>query len=87
MKDGSVFLMRDYWVANGKIHYVNGGGENELPLDEVDIQKTVDVNAKRGITVTLKASPDPTATPAINGQPNSTSQSNTQGPAQPPAKP
>jgi hypothetical protein len=57
LKDGGVDLVTDYWVADGKLHYVNGGGQNTIPLDDIDIQKTVDVNSSRGLTVTLRPKP------------------------------
>jgi hypothetical protein len=58
LKDGTVYALTDYWVADGKLHYVtNYGGENSIDLDQIDIQRTVDVNAKRGIDVTLKPAP------------------------------
>jgi len=58
LKDGTVYALDDYWVADGKLHYVtNYGGENAIDLDTIDMQKTVDVNAKRGINVTLRPAP------------------------------
>ncbi len=58
LKDGTVYALSDYWVADGKLHYVtNYGGENTIDLDQIDIQRTVDVNAKRGISVTLRPAP------------------------------
>jgi hypothetical protein len=58
LKDGTVYALADYWAADGKLHYVtNYGGENAIDLDTIDMQKTVDVNAKRGINVTLRPAP------------------------------
>ncbi len=58
LKDGTVYALSDYWVAGGKLHYVtNYGGENAIDLEQIDMQRTVDVNAKRGINVTLKPAP------------------------------
>jgi hypothetical protein len=58
LKDGTVYALEDYWVADGKLHYVtNYGGENAIDLDTIDMQRTVDVNAKRGINVTLRPAP------------------------------
>jgi hypothetical protein len=55
MKDGSVYSARDYWVEDGKLHYVlTTGAENSVDLGQVDIQRTVDENAKNGVQVTLK---------------------------------
>ena len=55
LRDGSVYSIDDYWVAGGKLHYVtNYGGENSIDLNLIDMQQTVDVNAKRGINITLR---------------------------------
>ena len=60
LKDGSVYALTDYWVAGGKLHYMtNYGGENSIDLDKIDIQRTVDVNSKRGIDITLRPAPAP----------------------------
>jgi hypothetical protein len=58
LKDGTVYAITDYWVADNKLHYVtNYGGENSIPLDQIDMQRTVDANAKRGINITLRPTP------------------------------
>ena len=58
LKDGTVYAITDYWIADNKLHYItNYGGENSIPLDQLDMQRTVDVNAKRGINITLRPSP------------------------------
>lgn len=49
----------DYWLADGKFHYrVNYAGDNVVELNQVDLQRTVDENAKRGVRFSLKAAPD-----------------------------
>ena len=59
LKDGSMSAASDYWLADGKLHYrVNYGGENSVDLDQVDLQRTVDENAKRGVRFSLKSTPD-----------------------------
>ncbi|MGH9726444.1 MAG: hypothetical protein ACRD41_15385, partial [Candidatus Acidiferrales bacterium] len=46
MKDGSSYAVSDYWLGGGKLHYVTSyGGENTIDLAQLDVQKTVDVNA------------------------------------------
>jgi hypothetical protein len=53
--DGSSYAVKDYWLDNGQLHYVTSyGGENAIALDRVDMQRTVDENAKNGIDVTLR---------------------------------
>jgi hypothetical protein len=54
LKDGSVYGLTTYWVADGRLHYVTSyGGENSLSLEQVDVQHTVDVNSKRGVPFIL----------------------------------
>jgi len=68
LKDGTVYALSNYWVADGKLHYkTQYGGENSVPLDLIDIQHTVDVNAKRGVNITLRPAPD--AAPAPQSSP------------------
>jgi hypothetical protein len=72
LKDGTVYAITDYWVADNKLHYItNYGGENSIPLDELDMQRTVDTNAKRGINITLRPTPQSQQqAPAPEVQPN-----------------
>jgi hypothetical protein len=59
LKDGSSFAVSDYWLAQGRLHYVTSyGGENTMDLGKLDIQKTVDENAAQGNAFSLKAAPD-----------------------------
>jgi len=54
-KDGSSYGVRDYWMDGGQLHYVTSyGGENSVAADRVDLQRTVDENAKNGIDFTLR---------------------------------
>jgi hypothetical protein len=58
MRDGSSFAVSDYWLAGGKLHYVTSyGGENSTDLGKLDIQRTVDENAKQGGRFALKSGP------------------------------
>jgi hypothetical protein len=84
LKDGTVYAITDYWIADNKLHYVtNYGGENSIPLDQLDMQRTVDVNAKRGINITLRPTPQQQAAP----EPDAPPQPDVQPPANPPAPP
>jgi hypothetical protein len=94
LKDGTVYAISDYWIADNKLHYVtNYGGENSIPLDQLDMQRTVDTNAKRGINITLRptpqqqAAPEPDAPPQPDAQPppQPSAPPNAQPPANPPA--
>jgi hypothetical protein len=61
-KDGRVYMVRDYWVAGNQLHYRTAdGGENTVDWNDIDVQKTVDVNASRGVDFTLRPSNDPPA--------------------------
>jgi hypothetical protein len=58
-KDGTTFAASDYWLAEGKLHYsVNYGGESVMDINQLDLQRTVDENAKRGVRFALKPNPD-----------------------------
>jgi hypothetical protein len=66
LKDGTTYAASDYWLQGGQLHYtVNYGGESTLNMDEVDLQRTVDENARRGIRFQLKPNPS-----SVNSQPS-----------------
>src|SRR5262249_22859646 len=72
LREGTVYAITDYWIADGKLHYVtNYGGENTIDLEQIDIQRTVDVNAKRGVSITLKPAPQTEPTPEPDAEPES----------------
>jgi hypothetical protein len=76
LKDGSTFAVSDYWLVDGKLHYVTSyGGENAVDEGRVDLQRTVDENAARGVDFTLKPQPAgnghaaaPASAPAQNSE-------------------
>jgi len=63
LKDGSVYAVTDYWFVNGDVHFnaVGEGGvqsaEQVIGLDELDAQKTSDVNTARGFRVVMRDEP------------------------------
>jgi hypothetical protein len=58
LNDGTSFAVTDYWVADYKLHYLTDGArENVIDLDQVDVQRTVDENAARGVNFTLRPAP------------------------------
>ncbi|MGB8543605.1 MAG: hypothetical protein WCD49_18400 [Candidatus Acidiferrales bacterium] len=58
LRDGSSYAVGDYWLAGGKLHYVTSyGGENSIDANQLDLQRTVNENALRGITFTLRPTP------------------------------
>jgi hypothetical protein len=76
LKDGTMLAAADYWIADGKLHYVvNYGGESVVDMDQVDLQRTVDENGKRGVKFWLKPNPNtttgsPAASPAPGTPPS-----------------
>jgi len=82
LKDGEVYALDDYWVEDGKLHYTSGSAEDAVDIDQIDMQKTVEVNASRGVSFTLK--PKPSGDSQGNSQPaDSRGQSIAPGPLQP----
>jgi hypothetical protein len=58
LRDGSSYAVSDYWLAGGKLHYITSyGGENSVDLNQLDLQRTVNDNATRGVEFTLRPTP------------------------------
>ena len=54
LKDGTVYAVRQFAVVDGKLRYTTTyGDENSIDLDRLDLQKTVDANAARGVKFSL----------------------------------
>ena len=65
MKNGGVSPTIFYWMASGKLHYVTDNGlVMSVDADQLDLQRTIDENAKRGIKFTA-----PQQTPGAQPQP------------------
>jgi hypothetical protein len=59
LKDGTVYAARNFWLTGGRLHYtVDSGAESSIDMDQLDMQRTVDENAKHGVQFTLKPSPN-----------------------------
>jgi hypothetical protein len=71
LKDGSVYAVASYTVSDGQLHYVTiYGGKSDIDLDRLDVQKTTDENASRGVTFTLTPpNPAPAAPGPISSPP------------------
>jgi hypothetical protein len=71
LKDGSSFAVSDYWLTNGKLHYVTSyGGENAVDEGQIDLQRTVNENAARGVDFSLRPERAPSSSaPAQNPEP------------------
>ena len=81
LKDGTTYAASDYWLQDGQLHYiVNYGGESTLDMDELDLQRTVNENARRGVNFSLHPNPSTVnPQPSSNGSPaagSSTDQTN-----------
>jgi hypothetical protein len=51
-----VYLVADYWVDKGNLGYTIGGGAlQSLPLDALDVPRTRELNAERGVNFLLTA--------------------------------
>jgi len=60
LRDGSSYGVTDYWLTGGELHYItNYGGENSIPADRLDLQRTVDENAALGVNFILSNQPSP----------------------------
>jgi hypothetical protein len=69
LNDGTTLPVADYWVADYKLHYITpNGGENAMDLDQLDVQRTVDMNATRGVSFTLKPAPQSQSQPGAAPQ-------------------
>jgi hypothetical protein len=54
LRDGSMYGLTDYWFKDGELHYrTTYGGENSLPFERIDFEKTVQLNADRDVPFVL----------------------------------
>ncbi len=57
-KGEAIYAATDYWIEGGRLFYVLGSGaEGAFDLREVDWDRTAQLNAERGITVTVRVRP------------------------------
>jgi hypothetical protein len=63
LKDGTVFNVIDYWFVNNELHFtlIEEGDtkptEQVVDSDDLDVQKTIDVNTHRGFRVVMRNEP------------------------------
>ena len=63
LKDGTGYGVTDYWLVNGQMHFSlveddpTKLAEHVVPYDEVDIQKTIYVNTRRGFRIVFRDQP------------------------------
>jgi hypothetical protein len=58
LKGEAIYAATDYWIEAGRLSYVlRSGAQGAFDLNEVDWDRTTQLNAERGITVKLRARP------------------------------
>jgi hypothetical protein len=62
MKDGTVDEVTDYWLVNDALHFttVDASGnatDHVVDFNQLDLQKTIDVNSDRGFRFVLRNEP------------------------------
>lgn len=63
LKDGTVYNVTDYWLVQGQIHFitVDDAGtksvEHVIPFEDVNLQRTIDVNTRLGFKFVLRNEP------------------------------
>jgi hypothetical protein len=61
LKDGTVLAVTDYWLVDDQLHFtiIEGGQlvEHVIALDQLDLQKTIDVASQRGFRFVLRNEP------------------------------
>jgi hypothetical protein len=58
LKSDTIVPAKDYWVAGRELFYVlPDGSEASTDLNRIDWQRTTDLNAERGVRVTLRTTP------------------------------
>jgi hypothetical protein len=63
LKDGTVYNVTDYWLVDDQLHFTMLAEDQAKPeeyaigFDELDLQKTVDVNTQRGFRFVLRDEP------------------------------
>lgn len=62
-KDGTVYCVTDYWFINGDLHFLmlqegrQNPVEHVIPADQLDAQKTIDINSARGFRIVQRDQP------------------------------
>jgi hypothetical protein len=62
-KDGSIYNVTDYWVVNGRLHFmtIDDSGtkwnEHSVDVNTLDMQKTADIAKQRGFRFVLRNEP------------------------------
>jgi hypothetical protein len=63
LKDGTVYSVNDYWFVDKEIHFTlldesaTKTIEQVISFDDLDVQRTIDVNTHRGFRVVMRSEP------------------------------
>lgn len=62
LKDGTTIAVTDYWFVNDEVHFMTPDedgtkSEQTIGLDELDLQKTINVNTRRGFRFVRRDEP------------------------------
>jgi hypothetical protein len=58
LNNGSSHAVTDYWVSDGYLEYISPDGtRSHIPLEALDLQRTVTENAPRGLPFVLRSTP------------------------------
>jgi hypothetical protein len=62
LKDGTVISVTDYWFVDGQMHFTvpeegEKPAEQVVGLDELDLQRTIDVNTRHGFRFVMRNEP------------------------------
>lgn len=63
LKDGTVYKVTDYWLVDGQIHFTTleedgtKSVEHVIDFNELDLQRTIDVNTQQGFRFVLRNEP------------------------------
>ncbi len=58
LKNGTSHAVTDYWLADGYLEYVSlDRTRSHVPLEALDLQKTVGENSRRGLPFVLRSAP------------------------------
>lgn len=64
LRSQEVYSMTDYWIADGQIHFVLPDGRQEsADVNNIDWRRTGDLNAERGVRLTLQSRANPSSPP------------------------
>lgn len=58
LKDGTIFDVYSYWLEDNRLYYITTYNiQTSIPIEDLDLQKTVDLNQKLGVAFALSNKP------------------------------